>query len=46
MSKAPTVPQTGGSFIRDPDGSLRPADVAPPAKSAPKAAVKTPVKEE
>lgn len=40
------MPQTGGSFIRDPDGTLRPADAPAPATPAAKAPVKSnPVKE-
>ena len=45
----PELPQSGGAWIRDPDGTLRPAPVpvskTPAAKGAVKAPAKTPVKE-
>lgn len=48
-ASSPTLPEAGGSYVRDPDGTLRPAPVpvseTPAAKGAVKAPAKTPVKE-
>jgi len=44
--KSMPMPRQGGSYIRNPDGSLRPAGgPAPAPKPAPTGAVKPPVKE-
>jgi hypothetical protein len=41
------LPASGGSFIRQPDGKLVPADAAPtPVKPTVKGALKTPAKED